>query len=224
MDFEFIPEKLILAKEQVQLQHGLKSHSDIMSCSRFDILAAVKGFDFYHLKKFIHNILSELSYEELEEYPDTAFYLRSMLGSRRSERFNAIFSDEDEYIVQKFLDWINICKIDQFFANDERSRFWKKYRFINVLRYSFSDTVLMEFKDHIAVEFLGMDPGTIYICDKATFKRVFYDKLNELDNDHIRLYFSKNRSQCLERKSHSGNWRSSLSSTLEKKAIAERIQ
>ena len=98
-----------------------------------------------------------------------ARYFEFIAGDAQNHQkeYKFLFNDVSEDIIEKYADWINTCRVIQYFGNDKRSKFWKKYRFINVQRYNNSNTVVMEFENYIAVEFLGQGP--IYFYPKNYF-------------------------------------------------------
>ena len=62
--------------------------------------------------------------------------------------------------LQNFLPLFTIIyKVIKFFGNDERSSFWSKYSFTKVYKHKYSDSIIMEFDNHIAIEFLGQGMG-----------------------------------------------------------------
>jgi len=198
--------------------------ADYLSCSQENLLDIIKGYDLYMLKKFLYNFLRKMSLSELQAYPEIAAYMRNTVGHRKSASFQEFFADAQPSDVQQFIDWINIFKLNAYFDNDERSRFWKQYRFLNVIRYPASDTLVLEFESYVAVEFLGDDKSTIYICDKEVFRKSFYEQLNLLDNNDIRIYFRLHKELCLEYRNHTGRWQAHLDGLITKKQIAEKVR
>ena len=198
--------------------------ADYFSCSEENILDIVRTYDQLALKKFLVNFLNKLSLGELQAYPGLASYLRQVTGHRNSRTFKAFFEDLPEETKQKYIDWINIFKINNYFQEDIRSRFWKQFRYVNVVRYPLSNVVILEFEAHVAVEFLGEMSGTIYLCEKTVFTKNFYDKLDAMDNEDLRLYFKTHKDLCLEYRNHTGRWQSHLNNVLIRRGIAEKIK
>ena len=197
---------------------------DYFSCSEENLLDIIKTYDGYMLKKFVFNFLDKLSLSDLEYYPALAAYMRKVTGHRNSRTFQQFFEGADEEQIQQFVDWINIFKINTYFEGDERSEFWKKFRYLNVVRYPVSNVVIMEFDEYAAVEFLGERKGTIYICDKDIFMQNFYHQLDRMDNEELRGYFKSRKDMCIESRSHVGRWQAHISNVLIKKEIAEKIR
>ena len=197
---------------------------DYFSCSEENLLDIIKTYDEYMLKKFVFNFLDKLSLSELEYYPALAAHMRKVTGHRNSRNFQQFFEGADEAQIQHFIDWINIFKLNTYFEGDERSQFWKQFRYLNVVRYPVSNVVVMEFDDCVAVEFLGDKKGTIYICDKDFFMQNFYNQLDRMDNEELRGFFKARKDLCIDARSHMGRWQSHISGILVKRGIAEKIK
>ena len=121
------------------------------------------------LKAFLINFLTKLQLNELNKFQNLARYFEFIAGDAQNHQkeYKFLFNDISEDIIEKYADWINTCRVIQYFGNDKRSKFWKKYRFTNVQRYNNSNTVVMEFENYVAVEFLGQGP--IYFYPKNYF-------------------------------------------------------
>ena len=197
--------------------------SDYLNCSQENLLDIISSYDEYMLRKFLQNFLKKMSLTELQVYPELAAHMRNVTGHRNSPTFNEFFEGMDEATIQKYIDWINIFKLNIYFDNDERSRFWKQYRFQNVIRYPSSNTLILEFENHVAVEFLGGEKGTIYICEKAAFRQNFYAQLNSMDNDDIRIYFRVHKDKCMEYRNHTARWQAHIGNVISKKNITEKV-
>jgi len=197
---------------------------DYFSCSEENLLDIIKTYDGYMLKKFVFNFLDKLSLSELEYYPALASYMRKVTGHRNSRNFQQFFEGAEIRLVRQFIDWINIFKINTYFEEDERSQFWKQFRYLNVVRYPVSNVVIMEFDECVAVEFLGERKGTIYICEKDTFMQNFYNQLDRMDNEELRAYFKARKDLCIESRSHVGRWQAHISNVLIKQEISEKIK
>ena len=197
--------------------------SDYLRCSQENLLDIIKTYDMFMLRKFLLNFMKKLSLSELQAYPELAAYLRNVIGHRKSDTFRVFFEGADPDSVQHFIDWINIFKLNIYFDNDERSRFWKQYRFQNVIRYPVSNTLILEFADYVAAEFLGNEKGTIYICEKDVFRKNFYSQLNSLDNNDIRIYFRLHKDQCVEYRNHTARWQAHVGNVISKKHITEKV-
>lgn len=198
--------------------------AEYFSCSENNLIDIVRTYDSFMLKKFLVNFLERLRLGELQAYPGLAAYLRQAIGHRSSRTFKAFFAELPDGTRQRYIDWINLYKINKYFKEDVRSRFWKQFRFINVVRYPVSDVVILEFKSHCAVEFLGGSFGTIYLCEKSVFTDIFYEKLDAMDNEDLRAYFKDHRDQCMEYRNHTGRWQSHMSNYITKRGIAEKIR
>jgi len=197
---------------------------EYFSCSEENLLDIVKTYDSYMLRKFLLNFMAKLSLWDLELYPALASHMRQVTGHRNSRNFQKFFEGAGEDQVQRFIDWINIFKLNTYFGGDERSEFWKQFRYLNVVRYPVSNVVIMEFDECAAIEFLGEKKGTVYICEKDVFMRSFYNCLDAMDNEELRGYFKAHKDLCIESRSHVGRWQSHIGSLLLKKEIAEKLK
>jgi len=198
--------------------------SDYFSCSEENLLDIMKTYDAYMLRKFLLNFITRLSLEDLEMYPALASYMRQVTGPFNSRTFQLFFEGTPDDLVQRYIDWINIFKINMYFEEDERSSFWKQFRYLNVVRYPVSNVVILEFEEYAAVEFLVEKRGTVYICNKDVFMQQFYETLDRLDNEDLRAYFKEHRDQCEESRNHLGRWQSHLGNVLVKRGIAEKLE
>ncbi len=197
--------------------------SDYLSCSEDNILDIIRSYDQYMLKKFVTNFMSKMSLWELENYPNVAAYLRSMIGNKISRTFQSFFAGDSSGDIRKYMDWINIYKIDEYFEGDDRSQFWKQYRFENVIKYPISNVVVMEFDQYVAVEFLGNSKGIIYICSRDVFRDKFYPNLEALDNNGLRAYFKENRDLCVDNRSHMVRWQSHVAGVIARREITQML-
>ena len=198
--------------------------TEYFSCSQDNLLDILKTYDRFMLRRFVQNFMDKLSLGELQAYPSLSVYLRQVIGHRNSRTYKAFFEGIPEKTEQKYNDWTNICKINSYFREDIRSRFWKQFRYQNVVRYPLSEVVVMEFETCVAVEFLGEKPGTIYLCDKENYTTYFYEKLDAMDNEDLQEYFKLHKDQCIEYRNHTGRWQSHISSLLTRRRLAEKIR
>lgn len=169
-----------LFKEIQFLFYTFCARDDYLAVYESTLLAVVKQYgdsDIKILKRFLINFLQELKLSELENYSGIAKYLETKTGKSRTEKFNQFFSGVDEKLVEKYINWLNIQIINEVFEYDERSRFWKQYKFLHIDKYSSNNSVVMEMKDYYATEFLGRAMGPIYFYDKKTF------------DDYVRIWF-----------------------------------
>lgn len=197
--------------------------SDYLSCSEDNILDIIRSYNQYMLKRFVTNFMSKMSLWELENYPNVAAYLRSMIGNKISRTFQTFFAGDSDEDIRKYMDWINIYKIDEYFERDDRSQFWKQYRFENVIKYPISNVVVMEFDQYVAVEFLGNSKGNIYICARDVFRDKFYPNLEALDNNSLRAYFKENKDLCVDNRSHMVRWQSHVAGVIARREIAQML-
>lgn len=156
--------------------------NDYMEADREILLETVKKYQKRNLpllKSFLSNFLNKLELEELADFQDVSRYLNTIFGDDpwKKGSYKSFFKDISGSLIEKYMDWINICRIEQYFGNDDRSEFWKQYRFLKVQRFDKSNAVVMIFKEYVAVEFLGKAAGPIYFYPKdyyeTTLKFVF---------------------------------------------------
>lgn len=197
---------------------------DYFSCSEENLLDILRTYNSYMLKIWLFNFLSKLNLQELENYPALASYMRQITGHCNSRTFQSFFEKAPENLVVKYVDWINIFKINTYFEGDERSSFWKQFRFLNVIRYPVSNVVILELDEYTVVEFLGDKKGTIYLCRKDVFMENFYGKLDRMDNEDLRIYFKAHKDLCEESRNHLGRWQSHMGNLFRKQGIAEKLK
>lgn len=176
------------------------------------------------LKKFLSNFLEKLSLRELIGFKDLADYFKTIVGDNVSakEKFDAFFKDFPSSLVQKYIDWINLFKVEEYFGLDERSQFWKQYHFKSVRKYNYSNSVVMEFDKYYAVEFLGQRMGPLYIYSKDYFEHHIINRFKNNDNTHMR-HFLLHDERWFYRKEHRGNWKNDVQSKLIRDRITNRI-
>lgn len=146
---------------------GAKQYLD----NKSKIIEIVSSYDDIHKRMFLLNFVNVLSLEELLKFGEMAdFCTSSLTGNIDSNKYNRFFDDVSEYIENKYRNWINSCRIVEFFGTDERSVFWKRYRFISVQKNAKHGMISMECSDYYITEFLGKGMGAMYIYDKKVYK------------------------------------------------------
>ena len=145
-------------------------------------------------------------------------------GDINTKKFNNYFVNAPLTIRQKYVNWVNIRKLEITFGNDERSAYWKTYEFINVTKYSFSNSLVMECQNHYIIEFLGAQMGPIYIYNREIFEKHIVQWLRQSSNSELRSLLYQTRDQyALYRKAHLGYWQADVSATIRKYNITHRI-
>ena len=202
---------------------------DYLIVSKLELLEIVKKYtkrNYGMLKKFLKNFLSKLELKDLQEFQALAEYLQTITGDNaiHKKQFDGFFQGFSPVLIQKYIDWTNLFKIQRFFGWDERSRFWKQYRFVTVQKYRPSNSIIMEFKNYYAVEFLGRGMGPLYIFPKGYFESKLKYRLNRYDNNQMRqeLLHNTNDSERY-RKEHRGYWQSDVHNHLIYHRITERL-
>lgn len=190
---------------------------DYLEADSAELLSIIKKYEVRNqplLKAFLLNFLGRLQLVELAEFSDLARYFESIVGevSKPKAGYRFLFEDMPVDIIEKYSDWINRCRIERYFGNDERSDFWKQYRFTNVQRFEKSNAVVMEFKEYVAVEFLGKAMGPIYFYPKEYFETALKGQFMLLENSPMRQYLlHESRYAKEDRKEHRGYWQYSVS-------------
>lgn len=187
---------------------------DYLEADPVELLNIVKKYEIRNkplLKTFLINFLSKLKLTKLAKFRDLARYFETLTGDADTPKtgYENFFDDMPENLVEKYMDWINRCKIEQYFGNDDRSKFWKQYRFVNVQRFAKSDAIIMEFKQYTAVEFLGQAMGPIYFYRKEYFDKLLKGQFMLLENSQMRQYLF-HQSKYEDRKEHRGYWQDNV--------------
>lgn len=229
MDFLGIQDGTLLCAECEFQYYVFCEKDDYLIVSKLELLEIVKKYtkrNYGMLKKFLNNFLSKLELKDLQNYQALAEYLQTITGDNATHKkqFNGFFQSFSPVLIQKYIDWTNLFKIERFFGWDERSRFWKQYRFVTVQKYRPSNSIIMEFKNYYAVEFLGRGMGPLYIFPKGYFESKLKYRLNRYDNNQMRqeLLHNTNDSERY-RKEHRGYWQSDVHNHLIYHRITERL-
>lgn len=197
-------------------------------CEKTDYIAAgekelweiVKKYNLNQFGHFLHNFLMKLNLKELQDFSIIAQFMNEKSGMKIS---HLIFSKSPSEIIEKYINWINLYKIYRYFGNDERSRFWKQYKFKEILFYQYSNAVVMEFEKYYAVEFLGYNMGPIYIYEKTVFEQSVKQWFLILNNAELRSKLYNSSELYLYRKAHQGYWQEGISEILKRRRIAEYL-
>ena len=200
---------------------------DYLVASKIALLNYVKQYEkkgIETLQGFLRNFLLKMWLKDLLLFKDIAMFLQSIIGDNRNNRkkFDAFFENFDPILVRKYINWINLFKIEEYFGSDERSAFWKKYKFESVRKYSYSNAVVMEFECYYAVEFLGKAMGPIYIYSKGNFEEKIIKKFWSYNNQQLRKELYHN-SVWFYRKEHLGYWQGEVHRHLINNNITEPI-
>lgn len=199
------------------------SKADYIAAGKNELLAIIKKYGPVPLKEFLKNFLSKLELKEMQKFTDLAKYLTTQTGENHSEKFNSFFKGFDDLLIEKYVDWINVYKVYQYFGDDERSMFWKQYKFRDVKRYAYSNAVVMEFKRYYAVEFLGYNMGPIYIYEKDIFENTVRRWFSIFNNTDLRSQLYHSAHLYFYRKAHQGYWQYDVNDVLLRNRITERI-
>ena len=203
---------------------------EYLSIQEFDLLEAVRRYKEEHfvwLKDFLINFLSKLSLRELQKFQSLAEYLQMAIGEGPADkdRYKRFVDGLPQEIEQKYADWINQSKVWAYFGEDERSIFWKQYRFVSVRKIKKSNVVVMEFRNHYALEFLGKGMGPMYIFTRDYFEKDIQKKLTWIDNMQMRkelLHSADSADQY--RKEHRGNWQTDVHKYLREHHMTDYLE
>lgn len=202
---------------------------DYLEADKNEILNIVKKYELRQqplLKIFLKNFLGKLNLKELADFQDLARYFEAVIGDSQNPKadYKYFFKDLPEDVVAKYMDWINRCKIEKYFGDDERSTFWKQYRFEQVKKFDKSNAVVMKFGEYIAVEFLGERNGPIYFYPRKYFEKKLEGQFLLLENIPMRQYLL-HESQYKEedRKEHRGYWEYNVENYIIKHYITRKV-
>lgn len=226
-----------LAKDCRYLFYVFCTSNDYIRAGEQAILLVLKKYDDILKKKFLQNFLKQLSLEDLKKFNHIEEYFFRFTGENHSDKFVSYFYGFDPALLRKYVDWIHIYIINKIFGNDERSLFWEQYHHELVTKYTYSNSVVMEFNNHVAVEFLGQAMGPLYIYRKEYFEKDVRNLLimGRCDNAELRKYllnnteYEKNAKILGDRKGtrlvHLPNpgWQINFNSVLTRNGITERI-
>lgn len=218
-----------LYKDCLDVFYTFCGKEDYLEADKNEILNIVKKYELRQqplLKIFLKNFLGKLNLQELADFQDLARYFEAVIGDSKNLKadYKYFFKDLPEDVVAKYMDWINRCKIEKYFGDDERSNFWKQYRFEQVKKFEKSNAVVMKFGEYIAVEFLGERNGPIYFYPRMYFEKKLEGQFLLLENIPMRKYLL-HESQYKEedRKEHRGYWEYNVENYIIKHHITRKV-
>ncbi len=227
LSFFGIREDSKLSGECRFLFYTICNREDYLAIAKIDLLNLVKQYNRRGqsvLRSFLQNFLEKLSLRDLVPFRELADYLKTIVGENvgTKEKPNVFFEGFQSDLIQKYNDWINLYKVEEYFGNDERSRFWRQYHFKSVRKFKYSNSVVMEFDKYYAVEFLGQAMGPIYIYERNYFEHYIIKKFGCNDNSHMRQELLHD-SNWFYRKEHRGYWQNDVRLVLINNRITNRI-
>lgn len=163
---------------------------DYIETGDLKLVEILKKYDDASRKQLLINFIEKMPLSEMKKFLHLVDCFTEVTGKQNSLRFNNYFSGVPNDIIRKYIDWINICRINQIFGSDERSLFWEKYHYEDVNKHSYSNSILMEFENYVAIEFLGQAKGPAYIYKKEYFDQNLRNSFNIslYDNSSLRNY------------------------------------
>lgn len=211
---------------------GKEVYLDMDKMNLLDVVSRYRDAD---LTLFLANFLEKLTLRELQAFDMLAVKLSKRLGDSMGVICRNIFSEIPEQLYIKYKDWINTNTINKVFGNDERSRFWKQFRFVSVKKIPYSDSVIMEFEDKYVTEFLGRAAGPMYFYEKGIFEekicKIYRTSTNQELKNIIFKYWKNQENQVMkenliwDRKEHqpSPGWQSKVEYFLIRNNITKKI-
>ncbi len=214
--------KLFFDFEKIFYMHCHKTYY-LRDCTK--LVDIIKKYSLNDLYSFLNNFLKQFSLDELCKKFSNLLDILEDRRKKKNIKYKFLFED-------KYNNWINIDIIYKFFIsdiNDERFMFWKDYKFLTKpFKYDKSGSLLMEFKNHVVLEFLGRGNGPLYIFNKYFFekniKRLLPNKSNsELRKILYRIFTSDLNDNNMLREEHQANWRFKVQGIINKHDIAELV-
>lgn len=197
-------------------------HDDYKFAGMEALIGAYRSYNDQEKKLLLINILKEMDWNELPEFSKLFNEYKDITGNKHREKIAVYFEDVDQEIAQKFTDWYNMNNILRFFGMDERSLFWKNFRFEDVERFVVSRSIVMTFPEHVAVEFLGQAMGPIYVYQREIFDKYIKNLFSMKENAELRQMLYHDR-RYKYRKEHRGYWQRDMASWLLHNNVTTRI-
>lgn len=184
-----------LEKQCAYLFFTFCSERDYLITDEKKLIDVLTKYDEGLKKKFLLNFLTELSFVDLKNFQGVAEIFLNITGENHSKRFYQYFKGCAATLIRKYVDWINTYKIHKIFGCDERSAFWECYHQENIIKHSYSNSVVMDFGKYVAIEFLGQAMGPCYIYKKEYFDEKIKESfaLKLYDNFSLRQYLYRRR-------------------------------
>lgn len=218
-------------RENTRLYHDCQflfytfcNKQDYLSANKTELLNVIQRYEEVVLKKFLYRFLNMLTLKELERFEEMARYFSVSLGEITTSKGKAFFEEASIEVKEKYRDWLNRFKINQYFGNDSRSRFWKQYQFKSVEKFNISNAVLMEFERYYAIEFLGDSMGPIYIYQKDKFENYVRRWMRMFNNAELRQQLFHQPDLYFYRREHRGNWQWIVNAVLINNFITEKVR
>lgn len=206
---------------------------DYLNADWHFLLDTIKKYNDKQIKQFMENFLSIFELRDLISHFTYMFqYLEELTGEPTSGKFKQFFKDFPQNLIIKYTDWLNSYKVKRYFGNDERSLFWQNYRYQSVSKHTYSNSIIMDFGNYIAIEFLGQAMGPAYIYDKKYYqdkvepwflKRIYTNTEMRQQLYHKTSYGEDWFNGDGYRKIHNSNWKSRIHSTLIRYDMTSKI-
>lgn len=210
---------------------------DYLSEDKFKLLNTVKKYDEFIFKRFLINFLLQLSNAELETfikaYPvnnSLMSYFIKKTGPLGSNSFENYFSEDEGGVKLKYRALLIAQKMWDIFGEDERSGFWKQYRYVNIIEYkepgkNKTMAVALETDNCYITEFLqkdGENYGRIYYFEKQFFKdKVAFHFRTSKPGELKSFLFQHKDSYPLHHDTHKGEWQSRQRRYIRSKHLTE---
>lgn len=164
-----VKEGTLLFSDVTTIRLLFYSKKEFEAESMDEILKIVRKYGVGYLRLFLVHFLDVYTLRELvnKRFMNLARILIEYTSEKGSQKWKDFFKTVEYSTESKYNYWINIYKIDEIFGLDERSNFWRNYRFESVKKYNYSNSIVMEFESHYVVEFLGKANGPMYVYRKT---------------------------------------------------------
>ena len=220
----YIDNNTVLFHDIERLFYTFCTREDYLVADLFRLEKTISKFNDQTLIIFLNNFLSKLTLNELDRFISIGKYLDNRLGDVESTKCRNFFINSPIQIWEKYHNWIIRIKINDVFGNDERSVFWRGYKFVSrPQRFYQSNSVSMEFENYIVVEFLGQAMGPMYFYKKDVFNSVIYKFMKRQNNQELRQTLYHNPKLYVYREIHSGYWQGKIHRLLIRERITEKL-
>lgn len=214
----------VLFHDIEQLFYTYCGRDDYMNASLSRLENTISKYKDDVLKAFLNNFLSLLSLNDLDKFLVIGKYLDNRLGDVESAKCRNFFNNSPLRVWEKYHNWIIRIKINDVFGNDERSLFWRQYKFVSrPKKYHQSNSVSMEFENYYVVEFLGQAMGPMYFYKKDVFNDKIYRYMSRENNQELRQTLFHSPQLYEYRKPHLGYWQGVINRLLIRNRITEKL-
>lgn len=181
----------------------------LLHCSRLaylntetnKLLSSYYGYIESEKIQFIHNFVSKLTIEELDN--QERVYEAIKQSTSIKEKLKEYLKKMGLY--DKYSQWMERMKLMLAFEGDrDRFDFWIKYQKGNQIIDTNRDTLYIDFGNYVITEFKGKSAGPTYLFKKEFFNKVVYSEMRYRNKADLRNYLRNlyDRNKALERLEH----------------------